>query len=274
MSMPRSCKATGTVTRGTMTGSAISASAISAARPLTVAAVAWLFFLTPPAFAQLSPALGEVAESGAESDVFRTYIEPDDAQFSYFTPGDSGLSIGLGAGRSAVYGPGEINQFSSTTGPTLFGARLAHRVGPIDLAMSGRRGTSPRTTVDNGRQPWWSTGVEIGLSGLSIAGSYTEGNGSDVGGTHSYDASLRYRTGPWGFALAFNSVAASREVAGNAADRLEQYTLALNYRFAAGAQFGAFGRYVAAGPGPDSDASAIDDDVSGFVFGTGFRFEF
>jgi len=220
--------------------------------------------------------MGTLLQEDIGASLFPGPGDEETAVYSYFTPRMSGLQLGVAyADRPTTPAP-DIRR-NPFTGLLDLGASYRKPVGALDLSISGRIGTAQYARQNRSDTGIWSTGVELGLRGVSVSGSYAEQRSAVTDNVIAYDATVSYRTGPWGFSFAYTKGNSRVEAVNSSGpeDRLEQYLLALNYSVAPGVDLGAYGGYVALNTTPDpGQVSNIDADVNGFVIGTGFRLEF
>jgi outer membrane protein OmpU len=268
--------------------------------------------------------LGDIVELTVGRDIFRgtlgaTYLENglnNDAQrFTYFTPRFAGFQFGVSYARDPFQDSNaQLNldvESTDLNNITDFGANYVNSFGPVDIAISGRYGIAflasdfedendadfeGFTDVDD-NPTVWSAGLNLGLYGFTVGGSFAEQNNYNPDAFRSadgtaYDAGIAYETGPWGFSFTYfkgqnrddenfiPTVFAPEE-------ELTQYLLALNYALAKGVDVGAFGAYVdfdeavgddawqnAVVPGSTTVFNPGGDDVDGWVVGTGIKVSF
>jgi hypothetical protein len=266
--------------------------------------------------------MGDLVELTVGRDVFRgtlgaTYIENglnNDAQrFTYFTPRFAGFQFGVSYARDPRQDSNaQLNldvEDTDLNNITDFGANYVNSFGPVDIAVSGRYGIAFLASDFDGEDDFdaltdvdddptiWSAGLNLGLYGFTVGGSFAEQNNYNpdefrsADGT-AYDAGISYETGPWGFSFTYfhgengddenfiPTVFAPDET-------LKQYLVALNYALAKGVDVGAFGAYVdfdeEVGDGAWENAIVPDsttvfnpggDDVDGWVVGTGIKVSF
>ncbi len=236
--------------------------------------------------------------SGVGADIFRgtlgsTFLENarnNDAQrFTYFTPRFSGFQVGVSYARDG-------NQDSNAqidTDPDgvlhdIFdiGANYVQSFGDFDIAVSGRYGIADDN--DGSDPEVWAVGLNLGMAGFTIGGSYGEQNGAGTMNGEVYDLGVSYTTGPWGVSFTYmhgenvdndcfdeDLIDAGFSCSSNNEEELDQFLVGLSYDLAKGVNIGAYGAYVDFDSAKASDGeSTIRTSVDGWVLGTGVKISF
>ncbi|MGR3716890.1 MAG: porin, partial [Thermohalobaculum sp.] len=243
---------------------------------------------------------------GAGSDVFRgtlgtTFLENsrnnDASRFTYFSPRMAGFQVGVSYARDGQQDT--IAQVDSDiendTFPTdIFdvGANYVNSFGDFDVALSGRWGTANDHV---GSDPQiWSAGLNLGMAGLTIGGSYAQqtGNGHRFRNGEAWDVGASYTTGPWGVSFTYfrgenqgnpeGAVDATQDIDGNFVpavaatpetgdETVDQFLIGVSYDLAKGVNLGFYGLYL---DFDDASGGVTDDSVDGWVIGTGVKIKF
>jgi len=241
---------------------------------------------------------------GAGDDVFRrtlgtTFLENmgnNDAQrFTYFTPRFSGFQVGLSYARDGNQDSNaQVDTDSELHDIFDVGANYVNDFGDFNVALSGRYGWADDNTSSDPQV--WSAGLNLGMAGFTIGGSYAEQTGASSARMNgeAYDVGVSYETGPWGVSFTYfhgenqgngdgtedfvldpetGLIDGPTFVAESGYDEVDQYLAGLNYNMAKGVKLGAYVAYVDfedASPG----VGGTRDDVDGFIIGTGVKISF
>ncbi len=213
---------------------------------------------------------------GAGSDIFRgvlgsTYLENarnNDAQrFTYFTPRFSGFQVGVSYARDGNQDSnGQVDTDSELHDLFDVGANYVQSFGDFNIALSGRYGwadmpgTSDNPTV-------WSVGLNLGMAGFTIGGSYGEQDDAGAMDGEVFDLGVSYKTGPWGVSATYIR-GESVDNDGPGDEELEQFIAGVTYAVAKGVKVQAFGAWV------DFEEDDNTNNVDGFVLGTGVKISF
>ncbi len=228
--------------------------------------------------------------NGAGDDLFRrtlntTFLENmgnNDAQrFTYFSPRFSGFQLGLSYARDG-------RQDDNTQVDTdlelhdIFdvGANYVNTFGDFNMAVSGRWGIADNNTSADPQV--WSVGLNLGMAGVTVGGSYAEQTGASVARVNgtAWDAGISYETGPWGFSFTYfhgenqgnpDSCGVACTVAEVGDEEVDQYLLGISYDLAKGVNLGGYAVYV---DFDDASGGTADHSVDGFIIGTGVKIKF
>ncbi|MFQ5565800.1 MAG: porin [Paracoccaceae bacterium] len=215
---------------------------------------------------------------GAGSDVFRrtlgsSYLENvgnNDAQrFTYFSPRFAGLQIGLSYARDGFQDTNAQVDVDSTLSDIFdVGANYVNSFGDFNVAISGRWGIGDAPSgFDN--PTLWVAGLNLGFGGFTVGGSYGEQNKASAIQMNGevFDVGASYTTGPWGFSVTYFR-GENQDNDGPGDETVDQFLVALSYDLAKGVNIGAYGAFV------DFEEDDHEDDVDGFIIGTGVKIKF
>lgn len=155
-----------------------------------------------------------------------TYLEieasdPTDKseKLTYFTPRLSGFQFGL----SYLPDPGEDDNAQAEKAGVAYrngfslGGNFVESLDGLELALSGRydRADDHRAGEDDPRL--WAVGVNLGLAGLTLGGSYAEAAGMAGNSGRSFDLGASYQAGFWAASVTYlnGRVLADPAVAGD-----------------------------------------------------------
>ena len=243
------------------------------------------------------------------ADVFRrtlgtTFIENegnnDSQRFTYFTPRFSGFQIGVSYARDGLQDTNlQIDEDDGQIANIFdIGANYVNSFGDIDIALSGRYGTADAAGRAN--PDIWSAGLNLGMAGFTIGGSYAEQNDAGTFNGEAFDLGMSYETGPRGFSITWfhgenkgnpdvtgaitptfappPSAAPGTFTALTAVtvpetgdEEIDQILIGLKYKLAKGVVFNVYGAYL---DFDDADGGLTKEDVEAFVIGTAIRLDF
>ena len=224
-----------------------------------------------------------------------TFIENEgnnDAQrFTYFTPRFSGFQLGVSYARDGLQDTNvQVDENSTLANIFDIGANYVQSFGDMSVALSGRYGTG---SVKGGPDPdIWSVGLNLGMAGFTIGGSYAEQNDAGVLNGEAFDLGISYETGPWGVSFTYfhgenkgngdgekdwtlnaktGAIKAPTFAAESGDEEVDQYLVGLSYDLAKGVNLSAYGAYVDFN---DASGGLSDDSIDGFIIGTGIKIKF
>ncbi len=212
---------------------------------------------------------------GAGADVFRrtlgtTFLENagnnDSQRFTYFSPRMAGFQVGASYARDGNQDSNaQVDTDSELSDIIDIGANYVNSFGDFNVALSGRWGTA---SVDGGPDPdIWSVGLNLGMAGFTVGGSYAEQNDAGTKDGEAFDVGVSYTTGPWGVSFTyFNGENQDNDGPGD--ENVEQFLVGLSYDLAKGVNIGAYGVYV------DFEEDDHTNDIDGFIIGTGVKIAF
>jgi predicted porin len=111
----------------------------------------------------------------------------------------------------------------------------------------------------------WSAGLNLGMSGFTIGGSYADWNKAG-GNMETFDLGVSYATGPWGVSFTY----VHSELNDDENGEIDKFLLGMDYKLAKGIRLGAFGIYVDG----DSDSGLESYDGDGWILGTDIKLNF
>ena len=148
-------------------------------------------------------------EPTGSPNLINTYggFSGDNTKLTYFTPSMNGLQIGASFTPNPCKNDTGYSQCSTST----FGRNYAEisgtfrtDIGNVELGFSAGYGVGDNGS--SGEEPTeWTVGAELQTAGLTIGGSYRDGNTLGVSGldSTSWDAGISYAMGPWEASLQY-----------------------------------------------------------------------
>ena len=193
----------------------------------------------------------------------------DDAEMiSYYTPRFAGLQLGLGYARddSQDASPGgetggNQHAFSGGLGYTEDFGGVGVKLG-LGIIHWGER---------TGGDHSWNAGLQVSFGGFTVGGSGSRSSGASANSGHSYDAGVKYATGPYSVSVQYfhgETEGASAITAAN--DEADLAEVAVRYQVGPGISW--VGSVMWADITGEDDGD--DDDVEGVGVITGFDLSF
>ncbi|MFQ5565619.1 MAG: porin, partial [Paracoccaceae bacterium] len=132
----------------------------------------------------------------------------------------------------------------------------------------------------------WVAGLNLGMAGFTLGGSYGEQNGAGLMNGEVYDLGVSYETGRWGFSFTyfrgenvnnecfFGGFDACTAFGASNDEVLKQYLVGISYDLAKGVNLGAYGAFVDFDEECRDDLGDFCEGVEGWVVGSGIKIKF
>ncbi len=220
-----------------------------------------------------------VGDDRSRGTLGETLLENDrnnDAQrITYYTPDLYGLTLGLSYARDGRQDDNTQVDRDVEDISDIFDVGLVYEreFGDFGIAVSGRWGIAQAAA--GGNPTIWGAGLQLGYGGFTIGGSFAEQNESGTEDGTGFDVGVSYKTGPWGFSVAWHhgeNVDDEQPFPG-ADEELDVIMAGVTYKPAKGVTLLAFGGY-ADFEEDQGDATLQGDNVDGFAIGTGIKISF
>jgi len=242
---------------------------------------------------------------GAGADVFRrtlgtTFLENagnnDSQRFTYFSPRMAGFQVGASYARDGNQDSNaQVDTDSELSDIIDIGANYVNSFGDFNVALSGRWGTA---SVDGGPDPdIWSVGLNLGMAGFTVGGSYAEQNDAGTKDGEAFDVGVSYTTGPWGVSFTWfhgenkgnsdgtgvfsispgctptgcDPSLSEGSVPETGDEEVDQFLIGVSYDLATGVNLGGYFVYL---DFDDADGGVQDDSIDGWILGTGVKISF
>lgn len=233
------------------------------------------------AFLPLSTGQGGPLPWNFRQAAISTYTEVagnnDVPRITYYTPTFNGLRLGVSYAASGAVNAG--NNFAPNRNALAIedifdvGVNYSQSFGSTDISFGARYGTANSNVVGVSDPDTWGVGFQIGFSGFTVGGSWTEndnGGALGVGDQEGWSFGATYdAAGPWSFeALTYQGEYTGTGTAG-ADEDYEAYRIGASRDIGPGVDWDLYVAYVEA-----DDNGTLGTDVEGTVVGTAINLSF
>jgi len=204
-------------------------------------------------------------------------VEGDSVGLRYFSPRMAGFQVGVSYARDANRDSDDAQKDRDADLSDIFGvgANYVNSFGDFDIALSGGWTGGDAAKGDSDPEAW-SAGLNLGMSGFTIGGSYADWNKAG-GNMETFDLGVSYATGPWGVSFTY----VHSELNDDDNGEIDKFLLGMDYKLAQGIRLGAWVVYVDADSdnglgftGDDEDGERNFYDGDGWIIGTGMKLNF